>query len=357
MTRQFDRGALTETLDVLQADLADLAHIEAVVDMRERFYVANNHPAGPFDLAEDVLGYDFQVGRRYPFEVSVYGILPGSQADRWKAEIAEARRQAEGWAEDLIDSARAALSFIVDPQSRLLELAVSELEQPAEHLVRHIPSVFERVAVELGDWQGEAKHAFDTFIGDARRATDNQGWLAESLRIALANAKAVIDLGQLALLEGLTHVRSDLDQQLRKRVEEERGAESRIRFFLLAATATGVVGSLAIPIPGVALAAIAASSPLLGLVKDSIPQADARLQEVPVRSATDYASAVESVVDNVVDGTRLRWDTAVAEGALKIQRGVEDVGNLHGRDAFEPPTPTRLESGPVDGGFHHPAQR
>ncbi len=177
----FNRAHFESVLDTIQSDLADLSYIDHVVDARKAFYdLSPTDPDGVFThIEEETAGFDIRVGDRYPFDISVYGVV-GPARDRWRGRLSEFRSRATSWAQAEVDAVRHAVPTIVEPDSPLLGIVVEELEEPAKDLTMLIPGVLGKIDPLLKSWRGEATSAFDQFLQAGRQAINHQAWLSAS---------------------------------------------------------------------------------------------------------------------------------------------------------------------------------
>lgn len=342
--QSYDPARAAELLTSIEAALADLAHIDRVVDARDEFYAAHPGMSDPFGIGEDLLGTDIPVGTRYSFEIAVYGA-----ARSWHASNVGWRTEAEAWARQCVDEFREATTFVTRVDSHAFLSVVNSLQAGVVDLSVTVPTSLENdVLRPLEDqWRGTARDSFKTFVAHAITATTHQGWLLEAIRVSLTQAKAVVDMAQLEIMHLLQSVSDGLDAQLRKRVEEERGSELLIALFLFASTATGVLGSIALPSAlASASSVMAVASPLLGAAKDVVPQNDVNLRDVPVHRAVHYADHLASSTRAILDDDRTRWERAHAYGAGEIRERIASLGDSHGHRAFVPPMPS-MADGPV----------
>lgn len=338
----FDAGEADQLFDGIETALADLAHIDRVLEERAAFYAAHGDVWGP---EEELLGAAIPVGTRHPFDIKVYA----ARGSSWRASSAEWRAEAEAWAHECVQGARDATRHLAEVDTGRISAVVDALHYPSTELGISVPLSLEHDVLEPMDalWRGEAMNSFTRFLSHSIIAVTHQGWLIEAIRVALVQAKAVADMSQIELIQLLRGQAASLDEQLRKRVEDEAGSESLILFFLFASTATGVLSAIALPKAIAGLSSVmGVASPLLGAAKDAVPQSDRDLEKVPARHAREYAEHLRATVDQMLHDANVRWDRAHASGAAEIHERMDNLGRSHRDRAFVPPLPTIAE-GPV----------
>lgn len=340
----FSVQGVHRVLDDIERDLADLCHIDHIVKLRQRFYARYGE-----DSFDDITPWaaEVTVGRRYPFTISVGNGMLDHDLER---ESNRAAHASDAWARATVTQARERIKTLLSARPTYVDHAVIDLERVSTLLHTVLPSQLQRATTELSEWSGDSREAYSQFITDAGTAAANLTWALEAFRTSLAQTATVMRLGQVAMMTSLEQLAEDLDKQLRMRQDNAEGTESLISLLVLGTAVTGVLGALDFPHAG----AVAITSALLGLVKDTIPENERHVDERTLREAGSYATALHSAIGMNLNNIWTKWDTAHSIGAKKIRSEERHLATNSAGLAFEPRIPAAADRAPQLGDFTRP---
>jgi hypothetical protein len=341
----YSYGAFHGRLRSIRSRLAELRYIDDVLA----------HPGVTRGFVRT--GITFDLGWTYPFEMHL-GTNPNPsspsplspQPDEARALLVAYRDEAASWAAGVVEGAVSATDplTVVLPSS-FAAAAEDMSESVAAPLSTLVDDDFGGLQNTLADWKGAAAEAFATdFYQPFGDCTENQAWLASEIALLLAACKATVDLGCSSLMNLVVGVDDTLDDQLRKRHDDNISA-SDFAWVGLASTVTGLLSLVTVAAPPVSVS-LAAISTVSGYASGQVPAPSAApTAHITEVLATGLADVLVSGIEETMTNTDRHWTELRSDAIADLSGHVEALVD---RRRLACPRPAILD-GIDPGDFHH----
>lgn len=355
----FDRAALTSVLDDLEAKLADLHTVDAVLALRsDRAQASEDAGFGSGPMSARVVS----IGVAHPFRVAIQ--LPGAQCfgavgafGEPQALVDTLTARGRQWSAGVMEPLRARIRPLARPVASAFEEAVERLGLDVIHPLGH--EVQDNVAhlASLSNWNGAAADQFeDYFYTQIVSTRERQEFAAQVICWGLAGSKAVVESGQQALMGLATAARDAVDLQLQERARTHATAgSSTSTWVMLAATAFAILG--AAPTAGASVAAGGAvvsglatgTSALLQLTATQLAAENTLEFPFTATSAESSASQVSVQLSQIED--------MLLEQGTRLQERLRELGDIvagdDAGDRLAPRSPRVVRAAPHPSAWHH----